>query len=106
MKKFKEYLLENDIKTHHYSGTSVSSFDKNGENSTKGFPYRSTSDFDDHEEKSHEVSKDEFLKHANVHPKLNKILNNKNTIFLHDRDKDVHMMYDTKNVHHLYTKNG
>ena len=98
-------LLENINKTHYYVGNCVNSFDDEGDNITRGLPYHDVSNFAYHEENSHKESKEDFLKHAHVHPSLHKTLNSKHTVFLHDKDNDVHMMYDTKkDIHHFYTK--
>lgn len=106
MYSFKQFMAESDalVKTHHHVGTCVNSFDEDGDNCTKGLPYRDVSHFANHEENAKEESKEEFLHYSHVHPDLYKVLNNKHTSFLHDKDNDVHMMYDgKKDIHHFYT---
>ena len=103
MKTFLQYLAEQSA--HHYVGNCVNSFDENGDNCTRGLPYRDSSHFASAEEDAEQESKEDFLKHVSVHPELHKILNSKHTTFLHDKDNDVHMMYDEKkDVHHFFTK--
>jgi hypothetical protein len=75
-------------------------------------PYRdvshaaySTQDNDDPSELKPEVkiSKDEFLKHANVAKEQEKLLHSPDTEFGHDKENDVHFMYDRNtDVHHYY----
>lgn len=110
MKTFK--FLSESMKKVHY-GTCVDSFYPSSGNrkNTKGcVPYRDVSDFahaitgDNGTNKNeHKISKEEFLKHAHVDPKHEHILNDKSTEFLHNKERDSHIMYDAKkDVHHFY----
>lgn len=87
-------------------GTCVNSFDKHGECTiSKHLPYRDTSHFANAIEDATKVSKDHFLKHAEVSKEHTPLLHKKSTEFYHDKEHGVHMMYDTKkDVHHFYTE--
>lgn len=112
MKSFKEFIVEEQCKKTHY-GTCVDSFSGSTGNrkSSKGnIPYRDASDFaqqttddDNNNKPEHKVSKDDFLKHVKVDSKHEKILHHPDTEFLHNKERDSHIMYDAKkDVHHFY----
>lgn len=80
---------------------------------TKGqVPYLNTSDFanetiDDNGNNLHhlKISKEEFLKHNDIHKKHEKLLNNPETEFLYNKDRDSYILYDgKKDVHHFYER--
>lgn len=110
MKSFKKYILE-DIEKRHHVGTCVNSFDNEGDNCNFHVPYRDASHFADSiqdwksggNKPEHQITKNEFDKHVNVPKELSKIHKAKDTEFLHDKDNDIHIMYDSKkDIHHFF----
>jgi hypothetical protein len=100
MLTFRHFIFENK-KT--YAGNCINSFDENGECFGQ-VPYRDVTDFAQAEEKSKKISKEQFEKTATIPEHLKKITKSKDTIYLHDKDNNVHMMYDAdKDVHHFFT---
>lgn len=87
-------------------GTCVNSFDRrSGECVVPHLPYRDASHFASATENASKVSKEHFLKHAEVPKHLEPVLHKKSTEFLHDKEHGVHMMHDThKDVHHFFTE--
>lgn len=104
-------IINGDKKS--YVGNCVDSFDSDtGDIVNPHVNYRDTSHFSDSVEDfktgntldSIKISKDEFLNNVNVPPHLNKLLSNKDTEYLHDKENDQHMMYDPKkDVHHFFS---
>jgi len=96
---------DKNMKASHV-GTCVNSFDRGtGECTVPHLPYRDASHFASGVESSHTVSREHFLKHANVPKHLEPLVHKKSTEFLHDKEHGVHMMHDHhKDVHHFFTE--
>lgn len=103
MKTLTTFLNESSQSKKVYVGNCVNSFDDDGECVVHHLPYRDTTDFAQGEENSKKINKSEFNKHVDIPSHLDKIHKSKDTVYLHDRDNNVHMMYDPKkDVHHFF----
>jgi hypothetical protein len=99
MKQFKSFIKE---QKKSYVGNCVNSFDNDGE-CTSSLPYRDTTDFAQGEENAEEITKTKFDSEVDVPNHLKKLHNSKHALYLHDKENDVHMLYDTKkDVHHFF----
>ena len=87
-------------------GTCVNSFDQHGDCTIgKHLPYRDASHFANAVEDATKVSKEHFTKYTTVPKEHTTLLHQKGTEFYHDKEHNVHIMYDTKrDVHHFYTE--
>jgi hypothetical protein len=99
MKSFKQHLFENK---KPYVGNCVNSFDEDGE-CFGNLPYNDVTEFAHGDENAKKISKEEFEKHVDIPEHLKKIHNSNHVDYLHDKDNNVHMMYDHKSdVHHFF----